>query len=57
MSKPMINWTETPLLRAGTNVINTSVKTTLETRCVEVFRYNVGNIHAIKEIRNASKKG
>ena len=57
MNKPMMNWTETPLLRAGTNVINTPVKTTLEMECVEVFRYNVGNIHAIKEIRNAPQQG
>ncbi|MBV4465848.1 hypothetical protein KVG95_21200 [Pseudomonas sp. SWRI79] len=57
MSKPMINWTETPLLRAGTNVMNTPVKTTMAMRCRRTLRFNVGNIHAIKEIRNALQKG
>ena len=55
MSKPMTNWNETPLLHAGTKVINTPVKTALIERCHGVFRYNVGNIHAIKKIRNAPK--
>lgn len=57
MNKPMLNWTETPLLRAGTDVINTPVNTTLAMRCTRTLRFNVGNIHAIKEIRNALQQG
>ncbi|MGV8890267.1 MAG: hypothetical protein ACOH2P_19995 [Pseudomonas sp.] len=51
MNKPMNNWDETPLLRAGTTVINTPVKTTMEAPCCGFMpRYNVGNIHEIKKI-------
>lgn len=58
MSKPMINWTETPLLRAGINVINTPVKTNLAEPCGGIFmRFNVGNIHAIKDIRGVPHPG
>ncbi|VVO94622.1 hypothetical protein [Pseudomonas fluorescens] len=58
MSKPMTNWNETPLLHAGTKAINTPVKTALVEPCQGQFmRFNVGNIHAIKEIRNAPQNG
>ncbi|WP_202908042.1 hypothetical protein [Pseudomonas chlororaphis] len=57
MSQSMTNWTQTPLLRAGTSVINTPVKTAPVERCTGIFmRFNVGNIHAIKEIRKASQQ-
>ena len=53
MKKPMKNWNETPLLRAGTNVINTPVKTTQVDACLNFLpRYNVGNIHEIKQFWN-----
>lgn len=57
MSKSMSNWSETPLLRAGTKVINTPVKTTLEGACEMVFRYDVANIHAIKQFRSLPQQG
>ncbi|MHC8300474.1 hypothetical protein [Pseudomonas sp. ZS1P83] len=51
MNKPMNNWNEAPLLRAGTNVINTPIKTTSVELCLNFIpRYNVGNIHEIKKI-------
>jgi hypothetical protein len=50
MNKPLNNWNETSLLRAGTAVINTPVKTTMEVPCADFMpRYNVGNIHEIKK--------
>ncbi|CAI8863037.1 hypothetical protein ABH908_003058 [Pseudomonas frederiksbergensis] len=58
MNKPMNNWNETPLLRAATNVINTPVKTTMEAPCSGFMpRYNVGNIHEIKQIWSVPTKG
>lgn len=58
MNKPMINWNKTPLLRAGTKVINTPVKTALEDPCGQwTLRFNVGNIHAIKEMRSVPQQG
>ena len=58
MNKPTNNCNETPLLRAGTNVINTPVETTKQSPCGEfVLRYNVGNIHEIKQIWNVTANG
>ncbi|MBK5396527.1 MULTISPECIES: hypothetical protein [Pseudomonas] len=59
MNKPMNNWNETPLLRAGANVINTPVKTTSVEPCSAGFmpRYNVGNIHEIKKIWGVPAQG
>jgi len=61
MTKQLENWNPTPLLRAGTNVINTPVKTTTAELCVsaEGFmpRYNVGNIHEIKQIWSVPQQG
>ncbi|MFJ4194054.1 hypothetical protein [Pseudomonas sp. NPDC089534] len=53
MNKPLENWSETPLLRAGTDVIDTPVKTTALAPCASFMpRYNVGNIHEIKQFWN-----
>jgi hypothetical protein len=58
MNKPMKNWNETPLLRAGTNVINTPVQTTAQSPCASFMpRYNVGNIHEIKQIWSVPAHG
>ncbi|MHC8339896.1 hypothetical protein [Pseudomonas sp. HLT2-19-2] len=58
MNKPMNNWNETPLLCAGTNVINTPVKTTSVAPCSNFMpRYNVGNIHEIKKIWGVPAQG
>ncbi|MGN8278132.1 hypothetical protein [Pseudomonas sp. SMN5] len=49
------DWDEAPLLRAGSNVIDTATHLTNETHCtIPGFptRFNVGNIHEIKEIWN-----
>jgi hypothetical protein len=49
----MKNWDETPLLRAATNVVDTAMQLTSEIQCtIPGFptRFNVGNIHEIKQI-------
>ncbi|MFJ4249887.1 hypothetical protein SAMN04488483_0326 [Pseudomonas helmanticensis] len=51
MNQQLNNWNQTPLLRASTNVINTPVKTTAASPCAGFIpRYNVGNIHEIKQL-------
>lgn len=53
MNMTQNNWNDTPLLRAGTHVINTNVKTAAPASpCagLSIPRYNVGNIHEIKKI-------
>ncbi|MBV4459060.1 hypothetical protein KVG96_13950 [Pseudomonas sp. COR58] len=58
MNKPLENWTETPLLRAGTELINTPVKTAAQSPCASFMpRYNVGNIHEIKQFWNLPQQG
>lgn len=58
MNKPMNKWNETPLLRAGTNVISTPVQTTTERLGAGFFpRYNVANIHEIKQIWSVPAQG
>ncbi|WP_177327345.1 hypothetical protein [Pseudomonas sp. H1h] len=53
MNKPLDNWNQTQLLHAGTNVITTPVKTTAASPCASFMpRYNVGNIHEIKQFWN-----
>ncbi|CAI8944419.1 MULTISPECIES: hypothetical protein [Pseudomonas] len=53
MNKPLDNWNQTPLLHAATNVINTPVTTAAASPCAGVTpRYNVGNIHEIKQFWN-----
>lgn len=55
MNKTISNWTTTPILRAGTDVINTPTKTMLTAPCQGVIpRYNVGNIHEIKQFWSVS---
>jgi len=51
-----VNWTSTPLFRAGINVITTPTQTLATTRCTRTLRYNVANIHEIKDIRNAQTR-
>ncbi|WP_053149774.1 hypothetical protein [Pseudomonas sp. P97.38] len=49
------DWDETPLLRAGANVIDTATQRVNEIHCtIPGFptRFNVGNIHEIKRIWN-----
>ncbi|CAH0296894.1 hypothetical protein [Pseudomonas mediterranea] len=53
MNNPMKNWDETPLLRAAANVVDTALQLTSEIQCtIPGFptRFNVGNIHEIKQI-------
>ncbi|EJN29707.1 MULTISPECIES: hypothetical protein [unclassified Pseudomonas] len=52
MNTTQNNWNNAPLLRAGSNVINTAVKTAAAAPCagLGIPRYNVGNIHEIKKI-------
>ncbi|MCQ6259733.1 hypothetical protein [Pseudomonas sp. Q11] len=53
MNNLMKNWTEVPLLRAGSHVIDTSTQLENEIYCTIPglpTRYNVGNIHEIKQI-------
>jgi hypothetical protein len=53
MIKPTNHWNDAPLLRAGANVISMPVKTTSEASCTSFMpRYNVGNIHEIKQFWN-----
>jgi hypothetical protein len=51
-----VNWTSTPLFRAGINVITTPTQTLATTRCTRTLRFNVANIHEIKDIRNAQTR-
>ncbi|WP_185058187.1 hypothetical protein [Pseudomonas frederiksbergensis] len=58
MNKSMNNWNQTPLLRASTNVIGTPVKTAMEAPCAGFMpRYNVANIHKIKEMWGTPAQG
>ncbi|SDO69774.1 hypothetical protein SAMN04489798_3610 [Pseudomonas arsenicoxydans] len=58
MNKPMTQWNQTPLMHAGINVINTPVKTTALSPCSGFMpRYNVGNIHEIKNIWSVPAHG
>lgn len=52
MNMTQTTWNNAPLLRAGSNVINTSVKIATASPCTSlgIPRYNVGNIHEIKKI-------
>nr|WP_238350104.1 hypothetical protein [Pseudomonas sp. SWRI154] len=53
MTNQMNNWDEAPLLRAGTQVVDTATKLSSEAPCQLPewsFRFNVGNIHEIKQI-------
>ncbi|EJZ59002.1 MULTISPECIES: hypothetical protein [Pseudomonas] len=53
MNKQLDNWNHTPLLHAGANVINTPVATAAASPCAGIIpRYNVGNIHEIKQFWN-----
>lgn len=50
MNNPMINWSETPLFRAGIKVTNTPIKIAFKSPCGQwTLRFNVGNIHEIKK--------
>jgi len=48
------NWENVPLLRAETKVITTPTKSNHESNCPgwDGLRFNIGNIHEIKQIRN-----
>ncbi|WP_445571603.1 hypothetical protein [Pseudomonas sp. E102] len=54
MDKLMNNWDQAPLLRAGTDAVDTAVQLTNENEvfCTIPFstRFNVGNIHEIKKM-------
>ncbi|VVN31419.1 hypothetical protein PS662_04901 [Pseudomonas fluorescens] len=50
------NWNNCPLLRAGSNVINTQAQSDNEITCGRVTtRYNVANIHEIKKVWDTLK--
>ncbi|WP_025111252.1 hypothetical protein [Pseudomonas sp. H1h] len=53
------NWENAPLLRAEAKVINTPTKSTHAANCPgwDGLRFNVGNIHEIKKIRELPVQG
>lgn len=60
MNNLMNNWDEAPLLRAGTNVVHTATQLSSEIYCtIPGFptRFNVGNIHEIKQIWSVPAQG
>jgi hypothetical protein len=49
----MKDWEQAPLLRASTDVVDTAIQLTNDTHCtIPGFptRFNVGNIHEIKQL-------
>ncbi|SSB94735.1 hypothetical protein SAMN04488697_101476 [Pseudomonas sp. 43mfcvi1.1] len=53
MNKLMKDWEQAPLLRASTDVVDTAIQLTNDTHCtIPGFptRFNVGNIHEIKQL-------
>jgi hypothetical protein len=50
MQTKLINWCNTPLFHAATNVINTSTQKLTALSCAVGYtpRMNVGNLHEIK---------
>lgn len=56
MNKTITSWSKTPLLCAGTSVISTPVNSLAEPCQGPFMRFNVANLHAIKQIRSASRR-
>ncbi|WP_085708720.1 MULTISPECIES: hypothetical protein [unclassified Pseudomonas] len=54
MKKITDNWETTPLFHAETKIINTPTKSNNAANCPgwDGLRFNIGNIHEIKKIRN-----
>lgn len=53
MNNAICNWQNTPLLRIETKVMTTPTNSDNEINCNGVaLRYNMANIHEIKQFRN-----